>query len=329
MKENVKIEEATNPPMRWLLFIHQLPPKPAYLRVKVWRRLQSIGAVAVKNSVYVLPCHDQTREDFQWLLKEVREQGGDGLICGAEIIDGMRDGEVQAIFDSARDKDYAELTKGLRPLLQNLKKKKKGATNEAAAQIAKCRQQLAAIDKIDFFGAGGRMSVEALLADLDHGLIGPRSDSAAQKVDVIDLVGKTWVTRQNVHVDRIACAWLIRRFIDPNATFKFVSDKRYEAAEGELRYDMFNAEFTHEGDKCSFEVLIERACIKDRALCAIGEIVHNIDIKDKKFSRPETTGIEHVIAGICTTQSDDESRIARAAAILDDTYEQFRRQMIS
>jgi hypothetical protein len=141
-----------------------------------------------------------------------------------------------------------------------------------------------------------------------------------------DLIGKTWVTHRDVHVDRIACAWLIRRFIDPAARFKFVTAKNYEAHSGELRFDLFNGEFTHEGDMCSFEVFVSRLGMDDPALHAIAEIVHDIDLKDGKFGRERTAGIAHVIAGICMSHKDDLARIDRGSALFDDTYEYFRKK---
>lgn len=312
------------PAARWLLLVHQLPPKPPYLRVKIWRRLQSIGAVALKNAIYALPRTDQAREDFAWLLRDITQSGGEGIICEAEIVDGMRDDQIIAQFDAARDTDYNALAKELRALTQTLKRTK-GGKGELPPQLAKLRQRFSEIAKIDFFSAAGRMTVEGLLAGLEHEQINNSAKGKKAANGPLELSGKTWVTRQGIHVDRIACAWLIRRFIDSNAVFKFVADKQYAASAGELRYDMFNAEFTHEGDKCSFEVLLERAGLADKALRAIAEIVHDIDLKDGKFSRPETPGIAHVIAGICKTQAEDEDRIARATPFFDDTYEQFRR----
>ena len=141
-----------------------------------------------------------------------------------------------------------------------------------------------------------------------------------------DLKGKTWVTRQGVHIDRIACAWLIRRFIDADARFKFVSAKNYDGKPGEARFDMFKAEFTHEGDKCTFEVMLDRLGLKDAALRAIAEIVHDIDLKDGKYGREQAAGIAHVIAGVCMTQQDDMARIERSTTLFDDTYEYFRRK---
>src|SRR5438067_10094157 len=94
---------------RWLLLIHQLPPKPDYFRVKIWRRLQRIGAVAIKSSVYVLPYTDQATEDFQWLRREIVAGGGEASVCQAAFVDGLSDGQIEALFRAQRDAEYAEL----------------------------------------------------------------------------------------------------------------------------------------------------------------------------------------------------------------------------
>jgi hypothetical protein len=134
------------------------------------------------------------------------------------------------------------------------------------------------------------------------------------------------VTRKGIYVDRMASAWFIRRFVDPGARFKFVPPKGYKPVSGELRFDMFEAEFTHEGDRCTLEVLIERVGRQDPALNRIAEIVHDIDLKDSKFGRHETPGIEQVIAGIAMAHKDDEARLNRSSAVFDDLYEYFKRK---
>ena len=137
--------------------------------------------------------------------------------------------------------------------------------------------------------------------------------------------GRTWVTRTGVHVDRIASAWLIRRFIDPEARFRFVRPS--DRVEGpEIRFDMFEAEFTHEGDRCTFEVLLRRFALRDRALARLGEIVHDIDLKDGKHAHPETSGLDHLIAGIAMRHKDDEARLRDGAAVLEALYEYFKRK---
>jgi hypothetical protein len=135
------------------------------------------------------------------------------------------------------------------------------------------------------------------------------------------LRGRTWVTREGVHVDRIASAWLVRRFIDPEARFEFVPSTGGPRRPGEIRFDMYEAEFTHEGDWCTFEVLLERALLDDPALRAIGELVHDIDLKDGKFGREETAGIAGLIGGIVLAHQDDEQRVERGTAMLDDLYQ--------
>ena len=320
---------ATVIPDRWLLLTHQLPAKPAYLRVKVWRRLQALGAVAVKNGVYALPFSDQSQEDFDWLLKEITESGGEAVIWDARLVDGLTDGEVRTLFDTARDADYAAIAQEVRALAKRLSgKASAGARAEVKAQLVKVKARQAEIVAMDFFGANGREIVDGLISSLDGALTEdatgadvkersvPRNESASLK-------GRTWVTRQSVQVDRIASAWLIKRFIDDKAKLKFVPTRGYVQEPGELRFDMFQAEFTHEGDRCTFEVLLGRSGLKDRALTAIAEIVHDIDLKDSKYGREETSGVRTLLTGICADTSDDDERVARGGAIFDDLYAVF------
>ncbi|MER9474893.1 chromate resistance protein ChrB domain-containing protein [Mesorhizobium sp. M0520] len=323
------MSEGETTEQRWLLLIHRLPSKPAYFRVKIWRRLQGIGAVAVKSTVYALPANAETQEDFEWLLKEIVAGGGEAMVCEARLVDGLSDAEVQALFDAARDADYAEIAKEARGLAAEIGA---NATPEKRAetrsQLGRIRKRLAEVDTIDFFGATGRLAVEALLAELDTHLVEDRSMTEESKATepITDLKGRIWVTRRDVHVDRIACSWLIRRFIDPDAVIRFVPGKSYAAKPGELRFDMFDGEITHEGDRCSFEVLLTRAGLDDPALQAIAEIVHDIDLKDGKFGRDETTGIASLIAGIAMTNKGDEQRIGQGGPVFDNLYQYFRQK---
>ncbi len=312
------------------MLIHQLPAKPAYLRVKIWRRLQALGAVAVKNAVYALPASDQAQEDFEWVLKEICESGGEAMICEARLIDGLSDQEVRALFNVTREEDYDLLAKEARSLADMLRQDPSpSAKVEAKAQMAKLKARENQILAIDFFGANGREPLDGLLAGLEESLT--EDDMVASKPSdanprpLHDLDGRVWVTRRGVHIDRTACAWLIRRFIDEKAAFKFVPAKGYLPEPGELRFDMFAAEFTHVGDTCTFEVLMAAAGLKDPALLAIAEIVHDIDLKDAKFGREQTAGIAQLIAGICISYQDDFARIERGAAPFDDLYAYFHK----
>jgi hypothetical protein len=316
----------------WLMLIHQLPPKPDYFRVKIWRRLQRLGAVAIKNSVYVLPKNDQTQEDFQWLLREIVEGGGEASLCEARFVEGLSDDQVEALFQVARGAEYDQIAEEARRLAESpLPDEQRETTRRTQLEIdlTRLKRRLAEVVAIDFFGAPGREAAEGLVSGVEVRMTGKNSmlgPDGARTFRREDFLGKTWVTRKGIYVDRIASAWLIRRFIDPDARFKFVPAKGYTTLSGELRFDMFEAEFTHEGDRCTFEVLIERIVITDPALNPIAEIVHDIDLKDSKFGRQETIGIERLIAGIAMAHKDDENRLARGAAVFDDLYEYFKRK---
>jgi hypothetical protein len=317
---------------RWLLLIHQLPPKPDYFRVKIWRRLQRLGAVAIKNSVYVLPKNDQTQEDFQWVLREILEGSGEASICEASFVDGLSDDQVEVLFQAAREAEYRQLADEARRLAEIPLPDKQiegSRRTQIEVDIARLKRRLAEIVSIDFFGAPGREAAEGLVSGVEARMHDKRSGKQVSNVAAArreDFQGKTWVTRKGIHVDRMASAWLIRRFIDSAARFKFVPPKGYESLPGELRFDMFEAEFTHEGDRCTLEVLIERTGLKEPALGPIAEIVHDIDLKDSKFGRQETPGIERLIAGIAMAHKDDETRLARGTAVFDDLYEYFKRK---
>jgi len=315
----------------WLVLFHQLPPKPAYLRVKVWRRLQALGAVALKNSVYVLPRAEQTREDFEWLVREIAREGGEATVCEARFTDGLNDQGVEALFVAARDAEYHQIADEARDLERELSPRKplsEEQTGRVDMELVRLRRRLAEVVAIDFFGSPGREVAEAMLTSLASRLAPAARlrNEADPDWDPARLDGRTWVTRKGIHIDRIACAWLIQRFVDPRARFKFVSQRGYRPESDEIRFDMFEGEFTHEGDLCTFEVLCARLRLSDPALRPIAEIVHDIDLKDEKFGRPEVAGVDHLVAGLAMARHADEERLARGREIFEDLYEYFRRK---
>ncbi|MFC3098400.1 chromate resistance protein ChrB domain-containing protein [Alteraurantiacibacter palmitatis] len=303
----------------WLALLHQLPAKPPYLRVKIWRRLQAIGAVPLKNAVHVLPRREETETAFRDLLAEITASGGEAVLIDARLIEGQSDAELRTLFDAARDADYDELADAARRLLD---------TGPASGpDIAKLQRRLTEIVRLDFFGAHGRQVAEAALRELDEQRYAHPDVSRSDKppeLTLADLKGRTWVTRRGVHVDRIACAWLIRRFIDSKASFKFISGKSYTPEASELRFDMVDAEFTHEGDRCSFETLVLRAGLDgDAALVSIAQIIHELDIADGKFDRPEAAGLGAMLSGVCASTDDDLDRIAHGSDALDQFHAYF------
>jgi hypothetical protein len=310
---------------RWVLFMPTIPSQPASVRVKIWRRLQAIGAVGLRGSVYALPNREDCVETFHWLGRELRELGGQASICEGKFLDRTSDDDVERRFIDARNADYTELAEATRQLAKKLDAKRLAPERIGAItdEHAKLVQRFDEITAIDFLHVPGREGVEGLLAGIARRLPHAGKQPHASLEVVPRPRRAVWVTRTGVHVDRIASAWLIRRFIDPQARLKFVVVKDYEHTAGELRFDMFDAEFTHIGDRCTFEVLVERMDLRDAALRAIGEIIHDLDLRDDKFGREENAGVRSSIDGICTVARDDEQRIAAAAPMLDGLYSHF------
>lgn len=314
----------------WLLLIHQIPPKPNYFRVKIWRRLQKLGAVAIKNSVYALPGSEQAQEDLNWVLREIVEGGGDASLVEARLVEGLNDEQVREMFRAARDADYQAVADEARQAARTLPRRRElpeEKRSELLAALARLQKRLGEIAAIDFFHARSREPAEGLLRELEQKLAArPPPGPQAAAGPPLRPRGATWVTRTGIHVDRMASAWLIGRFIDPQAKFRFVAPREHRHEPGELRFDMFDGEFTHQGELCSFEVLLARFGIADPALRAIAEIVHDIDLKDEKYGRADNAGFEHLVNGIALAHPEDEVRLQRASAVLDDLYEYFKRK---
>ncbi len=296
------IESSLTQP-KWLLLIHQVPPKPDYARVKVRRRLQSIGAVPLKRTVYALPASDQSREDFEWLAREIADLGGEATICEGSFLEPETGARLIAAHRAERSREYREIA---------------ASAQRESGDVDRLKRRLAVVAGVDHFEAHGRADAEAAIMALEQRKAGADSPDSPEG----GMKGRTWVTRVGVHVDRISSAWLIRRFIDQDARFRFVAPKGYRPEPGEVRFDMFEGEFTHDGDRCTFETLCRHFVLKDRALAAIAEMVHDVDCKDDKFGRAETAGFRLVIDGIVRAHAADETRLERGAAVLDDLYAQ-------
>jgi hypothetical protein len=314
---------------KWLLLIHQIPPKPNALRVKIWRRLQQVGAVAIKQSVYVMPDSDSSREDLDWILKEIVAGGGDGSISEARFVEGPSDDQIRTLFQNARKADYDKLIQEANGLLADWSTAsidRRDPVAKGALQLSKLQRRLDEIGAIDFFQAPERNTAELLIRELANQLSDAPSAGTIDATALGDLVGKTWVTRKNLFVDRIACSWLIRRFVDRTAVFKFVAGPHYAPKPDEIRFDMFDGEYTHEGDRCTFEVMIQRLRLKDHGLGPMAEVVHDIDLKDEKFGRRETDGINALLTGLVAMQTDDDRRMTEGFKFFDNLYAYYRRQ---
>jgi hypothetical protein len=301
----------------WLILLPQLPAKPDYLRVKLQRRLLKLGAVLVKNGVYALPLNDDTSEASDWLRSELLEDQGDLIVLGSVLCAGLSDGDLIARFRAERGADFESIADAARAALEE------ASVASRRSDLARLRKALASAIETDFFESPQRKQAQDIMAVLAKSVADPQPKPSRTEPKPHGLV---WVTRENVFVDRIASAWLIRRFIDHAATYRFIDVRKpHRPLYGELRFDMPQGEYTHEGDRCTFETLVARFALGDTALSTIGEIVHDIDCQDEKFGRPETAGIRIVLDGIRQSEPSDEQRLVKGGELFDSLYTQFTR----
>ncbi|MEA2337989.1 MAG: hypothetical protein QOE82_1996 [Thermoanaerobaculia bacterium] len=303
---------------RWLILVHRIPPRPLYLRAKIRQRLAAVGAVAVKNAVYLLPKSADALEDLQWIAQEIVAGGGDAHLFEGDFVDGVANDAAVAQFRQTRDADYELLAADARAAMKSARSA--AAVSDLAAAHARLTRRLDEIGRIDFHEAPARANAEKAIATIDARLKKDQKEETRMLKANPELRGRTWVTRPDVHVDRLASAWFIRRFIDPKARFRF-DDARAPKQEGELRFDMVGGDFTHEEDRCTLETLVRRVGLPDKGVRAIAEIVHDLDLKETKFGRPETAGVRTMLDGLIERSRDDAERIERALALFDDLHE--------
>ena len=306
------------------MLVHQLPASPSNLRVRTWRRLQQLGAVALKQSVYVLPDSAEAREDFEWLRVEIEGSGGEASVFLADAVAPAADAELVEEFRRSRQTAYSELAAELQRLQRAAPSKRK-APQAGRDQLARHRQRLAAIEKIDFFSAAGRDRVLSLLAAVEPPSGGPPTTAGKGDAAAEDYSNRTWVTRPLPGVDRMGSAWLIRRFIDRGARFAFCSDVQ-SAPAGSVTFDMFGGTFTHRGRLCTFEALCAYFGIADPAVTRLAHIVHDIDLKDSQFGAPEAPTIAATIEGLQMACADDHLLLEQGIGLFEALFRSFGQQ---
>jgi hypothetical protein len=296
---------STGSAARWLLLAFQLPTHPSNARVKTWRRLQQIGAVPTRNAVYVLPNTEPCREDFEWLRAEIVTLGGAATVFAADALDREGGEDIVATFQQAREADYRTLTRDAGRLLASAKGRASAVTREKTPRAVRAlRERFSQIERIDFHQAGARQKAAEALAALDQAMQPARPKARRGDAPVRGagrVRGRRWVTRPRPGIDRMASAWLIRRFIDPKATFVFLD----RPAKADLPFDMYSGEFSHQGGRCTFEVLCERFAIADTAVTRIGHIVHDLDLKETKYASPDAPAVGRMVEGLRAVHADD------------------------
>lgn len=318
----------TGGPRGWLLLVYQLPGNPSNARVKTWRRLQNVGAVALKNSAYVLPNSPQTREDFEWIKAEIGAMKGEATLLLAENLDSVSEREIVASFLRSRRADYERLRHEAENLFRKVKLGRRASPlrRENARTARALRERLAALMAIDFFHAPGRRETAAILSRIERRLAGSEptlKDAASEREALMaeKFQSKTWVTRPRPGIDRMASAWLIRSFIDPAA--KFVFADKAEAQQEAVPFDMYGVGFSHEGNNCTFETLARKFRVAGLAIERIGEIVHNLDLKDEKYQVPEDAVVGRLVEGLREVHADDGELLERGMEMFEALYRSF------
>ena len=297
----------------WLVLLYGLPTKMGTARVSLWRQLKKCGALSLKTSAYLLPDQPDQHEKLQWLAQRVRDAGGEATLIKVTEIEGLTGPEIVRQFNEARAVDYDALV----PLLSDLiARNKKKAEETFDADLEKLTRQFEEVRHIDFFDSPRSQDVQMLLqraAALRDG-----KGKTPARLSAKTFIGKTWITRPRPGIDRAGSAWLIRRFIDPKAKFIFGNTpaKHPEA----IPYDMFEVEFSHHGEDCTFETLVKRFAITDKAVLKMAEMVHDADLEDGKFQTVECLGINRVLKGWAKSGLSDDDLLQRGGDCFEALY---------
>ena len=308
--------------MPWLVFSYSLPSTGrSSARVAVWRRLRALGAVSPKGAVHVLPDRDECAEAFQWLAQEVEQAKGEALLMRVERFEGLGDTQLIALFDDARKQDYAALdarAAELEKAVTGSRKRESADSSQLRESLAKLRRDYGDVARIDFFGSAAGAKVASRLLRIEEALAPDRpAQRALAAASVAAYRTKRWVTRPSPYVDRLACAWLIRRFINPHAEIRYSTAPTPD----EVMFDTGDGQFSHQGNLCTFETMMLAFGLENPGMKAIAEIVHEIDLRDGRYVRPEVSGIEAVLRG--WMNRTDVDREAHGIALFDGLYEGF------
>lgn len=306
---------------QWITLITSLPTENATARMRTWRALKASGAAVLRDGVYLMPEREICRVTLEGLAVDVISTGGSALVMGVEQPKAM---SFEDLFD--RREDYAAL-------LSDIGKARDGISldnaPDALRQVRKLRKTFAGISDIDFFPGEARRQTEQAVQELEASashLLFPDEphamDAAIAARKPSDYVGRVWATRKHPWVDRLASAWLIRRFIDPEARIAWLESPR-DCPKNALGFDFDGATFSHIGARVSFEVLIASFGIESPALIRMGGLVHFLDVGG--IQPPEAGGIESVLAGMRETITDDDQLLALASGVFDGLWATFEK----
>ncbi|MFN3466374.1 MAG: chromate resistance protein ChrB domain-containing protein [Candidatus Brocadiales bacterium] len=309
----------------WLLLMYSLPLKASRERMSLWRKFKQLGAVSLKSSVYILPSSADTYEEFQWLSQEIQSFGGEATLVKTRGIENLDYEKIIGLFNDSRDSDYSEIIKACEALLKKSAKWKETVPAEEdglSKELKQIAKKLKALQEIDFFNSPLSREANKLFQRCTRALEARRrrlKPSAFTPLRKENFQGKTWVTRKRPHVDRLASAWLIRRFIDPHANFLFQMAGE-QMPEGSIPFDTIGGELSHQGEDCTIETLLKRFAVKEPVVWEIARIVHDADLKDGKYGKEEAKWLNLLLKGMTDMQEDDASLLEEGVRLFDYLY---------
>jgi hypothetical protein len=304
----------------WLLLITNLPGHNPTLRMRTWRALKAAGAGLLRDGAYLLPGSSRAREVFEEQATDIKDAGGAAHIVSFDPETEAQGTQLEALFD--RTSDYAEVIKRLNGFKRELPKL---TEPDARQRLAAMSREVATIVARDFFPGEPRKQMEGALSDAESAVndrFAPdephSSHRSIQRRNRKDYRGRTWATRERLWIDRVASAWLIRRFIDPAAKFiwlKNIKDRPKRA----VGFDFDGAEFTHVDSRVTFEVLLASFNLQeDIGLHRLGALVHHLDVGGIPI--PEGPGFATIMAGARSLQSEDDALLKAMTPVLDSLY---------
>ena len=294
----------------WFFFSFSVPSRLQGFRVKIWRRLNALGAVQIKNSIYVLPASEQTQEHLVWMSKETDEQGGESLVIANGCLLNIDDAQIVAAFTRVRDEDYLALGEEIRATVAE------PDSAERQAVLRKLEKRLEAIRAIDFFPSGKGPALQKLLDEAQHSQVIPKI--LVPQADARSYMQKTWVTRANPYVDRLASFWLVKRFIDPAPRIVFLQEAEAAPSGADVvTFDMPHADFTHVGGLITFEVLVDAFGLAAKVPPRMLQVIKAIDLEEVDAAPVETPGVKRMLDGLVTAHADDHVRTEQALALFD------------
>ncbi len=308
---------------KWILFSYSVPASNAKARMRIWRRISASGAVQLKTGLQVLPNREDLLENITWLIGQVQSLGGEALAIQCARVEGMPDEQIEQLFQGQIDPELTQIQAEAREIMADSGHGQSDAGgNEFFLSLRKLRKRYESLQSRDFFPSGAAIKTLAML------------DAAEEKVRATNLLtlpivlydraeyqNRTWVTRANPYIDRLSSFWLICRFIDANATIRFLKvGETPDLKAGEIPFDMVGAEFSHQGELITFEVIARGFALFDGTVVKIGHLVRFIDIQEEATLPDDAALLKTLIDGLVSITGDDHHLMEQALVLFDALY---------